>query len=352
MANEEHVRIASWGAGGIDRWRAGFGIEQVLDLSGADLKGIDLSRAKLRHADFRGADLERANFFNSQADLANFEGANLRSARFEMASLCSANFSQADLTKANFWSADLSVANLNGANLREVILNYATLNRTLVSGAHFGGAEFLQTKLLNMDLSEAVGLDRISQRGGVCSIGVETLYQSKGRIPDNFLKHCGLSSTLITYLHSLVGRAIEFFSCFISYTEADDDFSQRLYNDLQGEGVRCWRWRDDAKWGSTLIGEVDLAIRLYDKLIVILSEHSLQSEPVIREIERALQKEAREKKEVLFPITLDDAIFSWQHPLAADVMRKVIGDFRQWKDPAAYKNSLKRLLDTLKSSSA
>ena len=63
--------------------------------------------------------------------------------------------------------------------------------------------------------------------------------------------------------------------------------------------------------------------------MVICSQHSLQSPPVIREIERALQKEDREHRNVLFPIRIDDYLFDeWDHPRKADVVSKVIGDFR------------------------
>ena len=66
-------------------------------------------------------------------------------------------------------------------------------------------------------------------------------------------------------------------------------------------------------------GEIDTAIRHYDKLVVICSENSLQSPPVIREIERALQKEDREHKNVLFPIRIDNYLFeAWDHPRKAD----------------------------------
>jgi hypothetical protein len=47
-------------------------------------------------------------------------------------------------------------------------------------------------------------------------------------------------------------------------------------------------------------GEIDTAIRHYDKLVVICSKHSLESPPVIREIERALQKEDREHAAISF----------------------------------------------------
>ncbi|MEW5702425.1 MAG: toll/interleukin-1 receptor domain-containing protein [Candidatus Zixiibacteriota bacterium] len=138
------------------------------------------------------------------------------------------------------------------------------------------------------------------------------------------------------------------YTCFISFNDADDTFSERLYDDLQAKGVRCWRWKEDAPWGKTLMRSVDEAIRLYDKLIVICSEHSLKAEPVVREIERALQKEQRENKEVLFPIRVDDAVFSWKHELQADVARKYIGDFTHWHEPKAYTKALERLIRDLR----
>ena len=54
----------------------------------------------------------------------------------------------------------------------------------------------------------------------------------------------------IVYMRSLVGRAIEFYSCFISYSSQDDAFAQRLYADLQAKNVRYWKFDEDAKWGE------------------------------------------------------------------------------------------------------
>ena len=93
-----------------------------------------------------------------------------------------------------------------------------------------------------------------------------------------------------------------------------------------------------------MIGEIDRAVRLYDKLIVVCSEDSLKSNPVIREIERALQREDRlvaqgETPEVLFPIRLDDSIFDWEHPRQADVVEKVVSDFRDWRNHNSYQVS-------------
>ena len=82
--------------------------------------------------------------------------------------------------------------------------------------------------------------------------------------------------------------------------------------------------------------------------MVICSQHSLKSVPVIREIERALQREEREYKNVLFPISIDDYLLNeWEHPLKADVVSKVIGDFCGWENDAAYAKSFPRFLDAL-----
>ena len=82
--------------------------------------------------------------------------------------------------------------------------------------------------------------------------------------------------------------------------------------------------------------------------MVICSQHSLQSVPVIREIERALQKEDRGHKNVLFPIRIDDYLFGgWNHPRQADVVGKVAGDFTGWDNLADYSQAFPRFLDAL-----
>jgi hypothetical protein len=43
----------------------------------------------------------------------------------------------------------------------------------------------------------------------------------------------GLPDSLIEYLPSLLNEAIQFFSCFISYSSNDQEFADRLYADLQ-----------------------------------------------------------------------------------------------------------------------
>jgi len=186
------------------------------------------------------------------------------------------------------------------------------------------------------------------KRGPLQSIGIDTIFRSRGKIPDIFLRGAGVPEIFITYAQSLVANPIEFYSCFISHSHQDQQFCDRLYADLQAKSVRCWYFPEDATWGKSVWGEIDSSIRIYDKLVVVCSESSLNSPAVIREIERALQREDKEKKEVLFPIRIDDHLFDrWDHPRKADVVAKVVGDFRDWNEHNTYSKNFDKLLKAL-----
>ncbi len=322
MANPEHLEILKQGIFVWNQWRV-----KSPDIN-PDLRGVMLDAAFLVGANFSNTFLAYAAIVNSDAALADFSGAFLKGVNFNETALQQVSLKSAVLTWTNF-----SHAKLRGADFSEAALGWTT----------FG----------DNDLSQVDGLDSVKHMGPSI-LGIDTLYHSKGNIPEGFLRGCGVPEEFITYMRSLTVQPIQFYTCFISFTEADDAFSERLYNDLQAKGVRCWRWKEDAKWGKTLMHSIDEAVRLYDKLIVICSEQSLNSPAVIREIERALQKEdeqARQGKEgeVLFPIRLDDYIFTgWQHHRKADVIAKTVGDFRQWKSHDDYQKAFDRLLRDLK----
>lgn len=146
------------------------------------------------------------------------------------------------------------------------------------------------------------------------------------------------------------------YTCFISHSHEDEEFTAKLSSDLKSHGIKVWRFAEDAKWGGVVWGEITDNIQANDKLIVICSEKSLQSRQVLREIERALGREDSEDKNILFPIRIDDYIFAkdamgndqWQHPRKNDVIAKVVGDFRDWdKDASKYANAFDKLLKGL-----
>lgn len=257
-----------------------------------------------------------------------------------------------DLTGADLRRADLSAATLFKAVLRKAILRKAALGRADLSGADLTKADLRKTMLKNtvlgnVNLSKTKGLKTCKHKGP-STIDHRTLQRS-GQLPLAFLRGVGLPDALIEYLPSLLNQAIQMYSCFISYSAKDEDFTQRLHADLQDKGVRCWFAPHDLPIGAKTLDAIDQAIRTRDKLLLILSEHSIASEWVEDEVTAAFEEERRRGGEaVLFPIRLDDAVFdtreAWAGKLRAN---RNIGNFRQWKDHDAYRKGLERLLRDL-----
>lgn len=125
--------------------------------------------------------------------------------------------------------------------------------------------------------------------------------------------------------------------------------AERLYADLQNKRVRCWYAPEDMKIGDEFRSRIDASIHLHDRLLLTLSEHSIKSRWVQKEVETAFEKEAKGNRLVLFPIRLDEAVMDMTVGWAADIRRqRHIGDFTQWKEHDAYQQAFTRLLRDLK----
>lgn len=317
MANEEHLAILKQGVEVWNEWRKeNPKIRPVL-------RAVELTEANLHGADLHEADLDWTNL--SGCDLSNADlswGVLIRTRLYQT------NLSEANLSNANLQGADLTLTNLIGANLQEAWLGSATF--------------------ANVDLGQTRGLDTV-QHLGPSSIGIDTIYRSRGEIPEVFLRGCGVPDGFIEYMRSLVGKPIEYYSCFISYASKDDEFARRLYNDLQANNVRCWFAPEDMKIGDEIRARIDESIRLHDKLLLVLSEHSIASAWVQDEVESAYEQENRQRKPVLFPVRLDAAVEETTRAWAAKLRRqRHIGDFTRWKEHDAYQRAFARLLRDLK----
>lgn len=297
MANAQQVEVLKKGGKAWNRWRKR-NLHGTPDFGGANLSGVDLSRA----------DLSKANLFN-------------------------ANLRRTDLSGAN-----LSKTDLRGANLCEADLEGTTLEETTLYGTVFA----------KTDLSKTTGLESAIHYGP-SSIGIDTFFLSEGKIPEVFLRGAGVPDIFIEYAASLANKSIEFYSAFISYSSKDEDLAKRLYADLQAKGVRCWFAPEDLKIGEKFRTRIDEAIRLHDKLLLILSENSLKSDWVEAEVESALERERKEKRVVLFPVRLDSAIMDFSDGWPAHIGRtRHIGDFTGWKNHDSYQQAFDRLLRDLK----
>lgn len=325
------------------------------DLSNADLRDAKIFAADLRGANLCGADLNRANLSYSYLERAHLNAAYLSDADLTNAHLQRAILTGADLTHTVLTYANFRETNLKGANLSRAHFKGTDLSGADLSGANFEGAVINGTNFANIDLSPVKGLNTV-RHNGPSTIGIDTIIESQGKIPEIFLRGAGVPPSIIEAIPSLVGalKPIDFYSCFISYSSKDQDFAERLYADLQAKGVRCWFAPEDMKIGDRIRDRIDQSIRLYDKLLLILSEQSVMSEWVEDEVEAAMEREslAREQGEertVLFPVRLDEAIKTTTKAWAAKLRRqRHIGDFSCWKNHDDYQKAFTRLLHNLK----
>jgi TIR domain len=168
----------------------------------------------------------------------------------------------------------------------------------------------------------------------------------------HFLRGVGVPEEWIAFYQSTMMYPIQYHSCFISYSSKDEALARRLHADLQDQGVRCWFAPEDMKIGDKIRPRIDEAIHMQDKLLLLLSKHSIASTWVEDEVEAALEKEQRQQREVLFPVRLDESVMQTSQAWAAKLRRtRHIGDFTTWTNPQAYQIAFDRLLRDLKKTS-
>jgi hypothetical protein len=322
MANPEHVAKLKEGAEAWNAWRKTSDVRP--DLSEVRLDGDSLDGYNLRSADFSRADLSGVSSWQS-----SFDGCS-----FSQATLTAVTFRYADLRRCNFTSAEVS---------------YCVFQLSLLEEIDFTEAILISNAFADVSLRAVLGLDTVTYSHDG-SIGIDTFFISGG-LPESFLRGSGVPDEFIDYASSLVGKAIEYYSCFLSYSSNDDEFVRRLYNDLQGKNVRTWFAPEELKIGDRFRSRIDESIRIHDKLVIILSANSVNSDWVETEVESALERERKEGKDVLFPIAIDDEGFTSQQSWAADIRRKRhIGDFRNWKSHDDYTRAFDKLVRDLKKS--
>jgi hypothetical protein len=150
---------------------------------------------------------------------------------------------------------------------------------------------------------------------------------------------------------------IQFYSCFISYNTKDEEFARRLHGRLRDAGLRTWFAPEDLRPGNKLHEQIEVAIRVYDKLLIVLSEASLRSEWVKTELRNARKAERQSGKRKLFPLRLMDfeTLRDWQaldpasgKDLAEELRQYFIPNFSHWEEDDQFELAFSRLLQDLK----
>jgi uncharacterized protein YjbI with pentapeptide repeats len=372
MASQEHVDLLKQGVEPWNEWREQ-NQEIRPDLSRAilrnvDLSGTNLSGANLISADLGGANLSDANLSDAcliytilyrfslhDEDLSDYSligvslrNANLHNADLSGVDLLCADLSGADLRDANLRDANLSNTKLNGTKLHNAYLRNANLRGASLSDADLQGAIVGNTLFAQIDLREVKGLTGLHHQGP-SSVELRTVRLPSDGSAIHFLRGTGVPEEWIDFWRTTMMQPIQYHSLFISYSSKDETQARCLYADLQASGVRCWFAPEDLKIGDRFHARINEAIHIQDKLLLLFSKHSIQSDWVEIEVRAALEKEHRQNRNVLFPVCLDSSVRETSQAWAAMLRQsRHIGDFTNWTDPQAYQQAFERLLRDLK----
>jgi TIR domain len=149
---------------------------------------------------------------------------------------------------------------------------------------------------------------------------------------------------------------LPYHSVFLSYSTADEEFCLELYESLADAGLRVWFAPHDIKPGRRIASQVSRAIEQYDKLLIVLSEASMESDWVATELYKACTREQTQSVQVLFPIRLVpfEKIRAWQafdadsgRDMARELRQYYIPDFTDWRDTKVYAARIDQLIGAL-----
>jgi hypothetical protein len=366
VSKETDVEIVLGGAEAINSYRESHeGWDRPFDLRKADLSGLILARSDLGGADLSGANLVGASLADCNLSQANLSDATLVRAELTRCRLCEASlraanasfsrfhscdFRWVDAEKAVFEGASLTGSYLTRGNWAEVNARKADLLRADLSFSRWRGSDLSEaamssTVMAATDLGGASDLDSIVL-DGPCPIDDSTI-RTLDPVPQGFLKGCGLADELISFYQS-AAEGTSLSTVFVSYSSVDQDFANRIHADLQDAGIRVWLATEDLKTGDRFRQVIYDAISVHDKLLLVLSCSSIMSEWVEDEVNAALDREKKEDRSILFPVTLDEALWKTDRAWVRSLTHKRhICDFTKWTEPQAYRPALDRLLRDL-----
>jgi hypothetical protein len=367
MANEEFVHLLKQGPQIWNAWRMQHPDNQPLDLTGCDLAGLELPGANLSGADLSSAKLNLINLGHATltdatlvyADLsqANLSQANLSRAIIMYANLDAAHLSQANLSQASLVETSFIQANLHGANLSQASLAGSDLTETLfietdIDSVDFTNSTMYHTVLAGIDLRSAGGLQSVFHHGP-SHVSLSTIVRSHGSLPKQFLRGTGTPESFIQPLASLALQSNTPASCSISYSPWDKMFAEQLHADLQDLGIRCWLFPKytgrQGEWIRTRWDErAEATMNTNDKVVLVLSEHSINSPWIEIMVNNLLKREREVKRSLLILCQLDSTLMKTKSSWIADLLKiHQILDFTQWKKKEAYDSILFQLLTVL-----
>lgn len=111
---------------------------------------------------------------------------------------------------------------------------------------------------------------------------------------------------------------------FISYGGPDELAVREINRKIKSKGIQTWFFPDDARPGDKLHRMMHDGVNNHDRVLLVCSKESITRPGVLNEIERVLEREAKEGgSEILLPITLDDFVYGDWAPNRADIADQI-----------------------------
>lgn len=156
------------------------------------------------------------------------------------------------------------------------------------------------------------------------------------------------------WISSLVDESNLFLSALISYGGPDEAAATALDKFLRSRGVTTWFFPNDSIPGDKLHRVMSTVVGSYDRTILLCSKASLNRPGVQNELERVLEREAREGgASLLIPVSIDRYVFNEWNPKDRDraeqLRTRVIMTFPEnWADPITLATACEPLLTALR----
>lgn len=305
------------------------------------IANVDFSYSKLAGACFIGADILFSDFSHTEACYSNFAYAKVNGSKFYRANLMNINFQVATFERCSFVEADIRNAIFSQAKLVNVDFNNATL----------GSTDFADT-----DLTSAINLESMNHMSSSI-FSIKTIADFGENLPIKFLTKAGVSESLIKRFYGLEMTKEDYYSCFISYATADEDKVKTIYDALWCAGVSCWFAPENLQAGKKVHEQLFEGIEGHEKLVIVLSESSMNSEWVKTELRKAFKLEQKTGERKLFPISLVpfETLRDWEcfdsdfgKDLAVELREYFIPSFHDIKSHADFSKAIERLVLDLK----
>jgi hypothetical protein len=218
-----------------------------------------------------------------------------------------------------------------------------------------------RTAFGNVDLSTAEGLASVVHEGP-SSIGVDALMvtaeglfgqpnkaEQAGAI-EIFLRGAGVHNEALALFPILLRHPV-FYSVFISYSHGDAEFVDRLDRRLTAAGVATCLDKKLVTAGARISAGLKDAIIQHDRVVLICSKSSLDSEWVADEIGYATEKEHElgSGQDILIPFLIDGSADDWTDRHGGLIADRLGMDLPGGVgDPIAFQERVNELLDVLR----